>query len=185
MENVVIVSAVRTPFDKFGGVMKNENTVALGSFVVKEAMERAAVDPAEVEETYIGINMPTANRSIARQISLASGMPPEANSTTVDRACCSSMVAIAMAKRAIELGDAKITVGGGSENMSNVPYFLEDLRWGKRMGDIVLKDIMVAACEAGRRRRARARHFERDAGRVGLPQPDVLPGSLQGRKVQG
>ena len=146
MENVVIVSAVRTPFDKFGGVMKNENTVALGSFVVKEAMERAAVDPAEVEETYIGINMPTANRSIARQISLASGMPPEANSTTVDRACCSSMVAIAMAKRAIELGDAKITVGGGSENMSNVPYFLEDLRWGKRMGDIVLKDIMVVSC---------------------------------------
>ena len=126
MENVVIVSAVRTPFDKFGGVMKNENTVALGSFVVKEAMERAAVDPAEVEETYIGINMPTANRSIARQISLASGMPPEANSTT--------------------LGDAKITVGGGSENMSNVPYFLEDLRWGKRMGDIVLKDIMVVSC---------------------------------------
>lgn len=146
MENVVIVSAVRTPFDKFGGVMKNENTVALGSFVVKEAMERAAVDPAEVEETYIGINMPTANRSIARQISLASGMPPEANSTTVDRACCSSMVAIAMAKRAIELGDAKITVGGGSENMSNVPYFLEDLRWGKRMGDVVLKDIMVVSC---------------------------------------
>ena len=96
MEKVVIVSAVRTPFDKFGGLMKGENTVSLGSFVVKEAMERASVDPAEVEETYIGINMPTANRSIARQISLAAGMPPEANSTTVDRACCSSMVAIAL-----------------------------------------------------------------------------------------
>ena len=68
MEKVVIVSAVRTPFDKFGGLMKGENTVSLGSFVVKEAMERASVDPAEVEETYIGINMPTANRSIARQI---------------------------------------------------------------------------------------------------------------------
>jgi len=146
VEKVVIVSAVRTPFDKFGGLMKSENTVSLGSFVVKEAMERASVDPAEVEETYIGINMPTANRSIARQISLAAGMPPEANSTTVDRACCSSMVAIAMAKRAIELGDAKITVGGGSENMSNVPYFLEDLRWGKRLGDITLKDIMVVSC---------------------------------------
>ena len=146
MEKVVIVSAVRTPFDKFGGPMKDENTVALGSFVVKEAMERASVDPADVEETYIGINMPTANRSIARQISLAAGMPPEANATTVDRACCSSMVAIAMAKRAIELGDAKITVGGGSENMSNVPYFVEDLRWGKRFGDITLKDIMVVSC---------------------------------------
>ncbi len=146
MEKVVIVSAVRTPFDKFGGLMKGENTVSLGSFVVKEAMERAAVDPADVEETYIGINMPTANRSIARQISLAAGMPPEANSTTVDRACCSSMAAIAMAKRAIELGDAKVAVGGGSENMSNVPYFVEELRWGKRLGDIVLKDIMVVSC---------------------------------------
>ena len=146
MEKVVIVSAVRTPFDKFGGLMKGENTVSLGSFVVKEAMKRASVDPAEVEETYIGINMPTANRSIARQISLAAGMPPEANSTTVDRACCSSMVAIAMGKRAIELGDAKITVGGGSENMSNIPYFVEDLRWGKRLGDITLKDIMVVSC---------------------------------------
>ena len=146
MEKVVIVSAVRTPFDKFGGPMKGENTVALGSFVVKEAMERAAVDPADVEETYIGINMPTANRSIARQISLAAGMPPEANSATVDRACCSSMVAIAMAKRAIELGDAKVAIGGGSENMSNVPYFLEGMRWGTRLGDVLLKDIMVVSC---------------------------------------
>lgn len=146
MEKVVIVSAVRTPFDKFGGLMRSENTVSLGSFVVKEAMERAKVQPDEVEETYIGINMPTANRSIARQISLAAGMPPEANSTTVDRACCSSMVAIAMAKRAIEVGDANITIGGGSENMSNVPYFVEDLRWGKRLGDITLKDIMVVSC---------------------------------------
>ncbi|MEG2183885.1 MAG: thiolase family protein [Cloacibacillus sp.] len=146
MEKVVIISAVRTPFDKFGGLMKGENTVSLGSFVVKEAMERAALDPSDVEETYIGINMPTANRSIARQISLAAGMPPEANSTTVDRACCSSMVAIAMAKRAIEVGDAKVAIGGGSENMSNVPYFVEDLRWGKRLGDITLKDIMVVSC---------------------------------------
>ena len=145
-EEVVIVSGVRTPFDTFGGVMRSTDTVTLGSFVVKEAMRRAQVDPADVEETYIGINMPTQNRSIARQIALTAGMPPESNSTTVDRACCSSMVAIAMAKRAIEVGDAKITVGGGSENMSNVPYFLNDLRWGKRMGDILLSDIMIVKC---------------------------------------
>ena len=146
MEKAVIVSAARTPFDKFGGPMKGETTVALGSFVVKNIIERAGVKPEEIGETYIGINMPTSNRSIARQITLAAGMPVESNSTTVDRACCSSMVAIAMAKRSIEIGDTKIAIGGGSENMSNVPYFLEDLRWGKRIGDVVLKDIMVVSC---------------------------------------
>jgi acetyl-CoA C-acetyltransferase len=142
--------------------MRNENTVALGSFVVKNALLRAGVKPEDVEELYIGINMPTANRSIARQIALEAKLPVESNATTVDRACCSSMVAIAMAKRAIEAGAAKITVGGGSENMSNVPYFLEDLRWGKRIGDVVLKDIMVVSCPYTGEPRAK------QAGEVGL-----------------
>lgn len=162
MEKVVIVAAARTPFDKFGGLMRGETTVALGSFVVKNVLERASVRPEEVDELYMGINMPTSNRSIARQIALAADMPVESNATTVDRACCSSMVAIAMAKRAIEVGDAAVTVGGGSENMSNVPYFLEDLRWGKRMGDVVLKDIMVVSCPYTGEPRAK------QAGEVGL-----------------
>lgn len=162
MEKVVIVAAARTPFDKFGGPMRGETTVALGSFVVKNVLERASVRPEEVDELYMGINMPTSNRSIARQIALAADMPVESNATTVDRACCSSMVAIAMAKRAIEVGDAAVTVGGGSENMSNVPYFLEDLRWGKRMGDVVLKDIMVVSCPYTGEPRAK------QAGEVGL-----------------
>ena len=162
MEKVIIASAVRTPFDKFGGLMRSETTVQLGSTVVKEIIKRAEIDPSEVDETYIGINMPTSNRSIARQITLAAGMPTENNSTTVDRACCSSMVAIAMAKRAIEVGDAKITIGGGSENMSNVPYFLEDLRWGKRMGHVTLKDIMIVSCPYTGESRAK------QAGEVGL-----------------
>lgn len=146
MNNVVIAAACRTPFDKFGGEMKGETTVDLGAFVVSHVIERAGIDPKDVEETYIGINMPTSNRSIARQIALKAGIPVENNSMTVDRACCSSMAAIAMAMRAIQLGECKIAIGGGSENMSNVPYFVEDLRWGKRMGDITLKDIMVVSC---------------------------------------
>ena len=146
MEKVVIASALRTPFDKFGGPMSGEKTVALGAFAVKNALSRAEVKPEEVGELYIGINMPTSNRSIARQIALEATLPVESNATTVDRACCSSSVAIAMAKRAIEVGDAKVTVGGGAENMSNVPYFLEDLRWGKRLGDVTLKDIMIVSC---------------------------------------
>lgn len=161
-KEVVIVDGLRTPFDKFGGIMRTENTVTLGSFVIKKLLERARVAPEEVEETYIGINMPTANRSIARQICLAAGMPVESNATTVDRACCSSMVAIAMAMRAIQLDEANITIGGGSENMSNVPYFVEDLRWGKRLGDIMLKDIMVISCPYTGETRAK------QAGEVGL-----------------
>ncbi len=146
MRNVVIAAAARTPFDKFGGPMRSESTVDLGAFVVSNVIERAGVKPEEIEETYIDINMPTANRSIARQITLKAGMPVENNSTTVDRACCSSMVAIAMAMRAIQAGDCQITLGGGAENMSNVPYFIEDLRWGKRLGDVTLKDIMIVSC---------------------------------------
>lgn len=146
MQEVVIVSAARTPFDKFGGPLKNMSTVALASIATKEAMRRAELQPEDVEEYYLGINMPTQNRSIARQAALESGIPETANALTVDRACCSSYSAIAMGYRAIALGEAKIAVCGGSENMSNVPYFLNDLRWGKRIGDIVLKDIMVVSC---------------------------------------
>jgi acetyl-CoA C-acetyltransferase len=143
---VVIASAVRTPFDKFGGPMAKMNTVDLGSMVIKEAVDRAKVKPEEIDEVYLGINMPTANRSIARQAALKAGLPEQCNSLTVDRACCSSLAAIAMGYRSIALGEADIVVGGGSENMSNVPYFLEDLRWGKRIGDVVLKDIVIVTC---------------------------------------
>lgn len=146
MNEVVIVSAVRTPFDKFGGPMKDMNTVELGSMVIKEAVERAQVEPEEVEEVYLGINMPTQNRSIARQAALNAGLPEQTNALTVDRACCSALAAIGMGYRAIALGEANIVVGGGSENLSNVPYFVNDLRWGKRIGDIVLKDNVVVSC---------------------------------------
>jgi len=143
---VVIVSGVRTPFDKFGGPMRNMNTVELGSIVIKEAINRAGVKPEEVDELYLGINMPSQNRSIARQAALKAGLPEECNALTVDRACCSSLAAIGMGYRAIALGEAEIVVGGGSENLSKVPYFLEDLRWGKRIGEVVLKDIVVVSC---------------------------------------
>jgi len=143
---VVIVDGVRTPFDKFGGPMKDLNTVQLAAHVTKTLLARNPVKPEEVDEYYLGINMPTSNRSIARQAALAGGLPVTINATTTDRACCSSMVAIAMAMRAIMVGDAEVAIGGGSENMSNVPYFLESMRWGKRLGEVVLKDILYVSC---------------------------------------
>ena len=143
---VVVVDGIRTPFDKFGGAMKEMTTVQLAAYVTKKLLERNPVKPEEIDEYYLGINMPTSNRSIARQAALAGGLPVTVNATTTDRACCSSTVAIAMAMRAIQVGDAEIAIGGGSENMSNVPYFLEDLRWGKRLGEVVLKDILYVSC---------------------------------------
>jgi acetyl-CoA C-acetyltransferase len=144
---VVIVDGARTPFDKFGGVLKDLGTVQLAAHVTRKLIERnPAIQPEDIEEYYLGINMPTSNRSIARQAALAAGLPVTINATTTDRACCSSMVAIAMAMRSIQLGDADTAIGGGSENMSNVPYFVEDLRWGKRLGEVVLKDILYVSC---------------------------------------
>lgn len=151
---VAIIAAARTPFDKFGGPMRDMSTVDLGSLVIKEAVNRAGVNPKEVDEVYLGINMPSSNRSIARMAALTAGLPEECNALTVDRACCSSIAAIAMGYRSIALGEADIAVGGGAENMSRVPYFLEDLRWGKRLGDVVLKDIMVVSCPYTGERRA-------------------------------
>ena len=143
---VVIVSAARTPFTKYGGILADFTTVDLGAIVVEQVIKRAAVQAEQVEEVYMGVNMPSSNRSIARQITLKAGLPETVNSATMDRACCSSTVAIATAYRAIKSGEAEVTIGGGTENLSRVPYFLDDMRWGKRMGDVLLKDIVVVSC---------------------------------------
>jgi acetyl-CoA C-acetyltransferase len=143
---VVFVSAVRTPFDKFGGLMKDIPNFELGATVFKEAMKRGNIDPEDVDEIFLGINMPTQNRSLARQAAIISGIPATKNATTVDRACCSALAAIAMGYRAIALEEANVAVCGGAENLSKVPYFLEEMRWGTKIGQVVLQDIVQVAC---------------------------------------
>ena len=145
-EEVVVISAVRSPFGKFGGAMKDFSLPKLGGLVVAEAIRRAGIAPDDVEEVATGVNLPGADRSIARQLLIQAGIPPNRVAYTVDRACCSSMVAVNMASRSIRLGEAKVAVAGGVENMSKVPYFLTDLRWGQRLGDVTLKDQLVIAC---------------------------------------
>ena len=146
MNEVVVISAVRSPFGKFGGALKDFTLPRLGGLVVAEAIRRAGIDAAEVEEVAIGVNLPGADRSIARQILIEAGIPPTRVAYTVDRACCSSLAAITLASRLIRLGDARVAVAGGSENMSKVPYFLTDFRWGHRLGDVTLKDQLAIAC---------------------------------------
>jgi acetyl-CoA C-acetyltransferase len=142
---VGVMSAVRSPFGKFGGTLKDFSLPDLGGLVVAEAIRRAEVDPADVEEVATGVNLPGADRSIARQVLIAAGIPTNRVAYTVDRACCSSMAAISMASRSIRLGDIKVAVAGGTENMSRVPYFLTAQRWGNSLGDVVLKDQLVIA----------------------------------------
>jgi acetyl-CoA C-acetyltransferase len=143
---VAVVSAVRSPFGRFGGALRDFSLPELGGLVVAEAMRRAQVDPADVEELATGVNLPGADRSIARQVLIESGIPPHRVAYTVDRACCSSMAATSMISRSIRLGEIRVGVASGTENMSRVPYFLTTQRWGHSLGDITLKDQLVIAC---------------------------------------
>jgi len=145
-DGVAVMSAVRSPFGKFGGTLRDLSLPRLGGLVVAEAIRRAEIDPADVEEVATGVNLPGSDRSIARQVLIEAGIPPDRVAYTIDRACCSSMAAISMASRSLRLGDARIAVAGGTENMSRVPYFLSAQRWGHSLGDIVLKDQLVIAC---------------------------------------
>lgn len=145
-EEVVVVSAVRSPFGKFGGAMKDFTLPKLGGLVIAEAIRRAGIAPEDVEEVATGVNLPGSDRSIARQVLINAGIPPSRVAYTVDRACCSSMAAVNMASRSIRLNEAQVAVAGGVENMSKVSYFLTDLRWGHRLGDVTLKDQLVIAC---------------------------------------
>jgi acetyl-CoA C-acetyltransferase len=151
---VAVMSAVRSPFGKFGGTLKDFTLPELGGIVFAEAVRRAGVDPDDVEEVATGVNLPGSDRSIARQVLIEAGIPPSRVAYTVDRACCSSMAATSLASRSIRLGDTKIAVAGGTENMSRVPYFLTAQRWGHSLGDVVLKDQLVIACPMTGRPRA-------------------------------
>jgi len=144
-DEVAVISAVRSPFGKFGGTLKDFTLPQLGGLVFAEAVRRAGIEPSEVEEVATGVNLPGADRSIARQVLIQAGIPTERVAYTVDRACCSSLAAVNMASRSIRLGESNIALAGGTENMSKVPYFLTDFRWGHRLGDVNLKDQLVIA----------------------------------------
>jgi acetyl-CoA C-acetyltransferase len=154
MTEVVVLGAVRTAFGKFGGTLKDFTLPDLGGQVVAEALRRAGIAAQDVDEIALGVNLPGSDRSIARQAALRAGIPDTKPAYTVDRACCSSLAAVNMVSRSLRLGEARVTVGGGTENMSLVPYFLHAARWGNRLGDIVLKDQLVISCPYSGKARA-------------------------------
>jgi acetyl-CoA C-acetyltransferase len=144
--DVVVAGYARTPFGKFGGALRDVPLPELGAVAVRAALERSLVAPDEVDELAFGVNFPGSERSVARQVLLQSEIPEERSAYTVDRACCSSLAAFSLACRSLALGEAEIAVAGGVDNLSRVPYFLEPMRWGKRLGHTTVVDQLVISC---------------------------------------
>jgi acetyl-CoA C-acetyltransferase len=143
VQGVYILSGVRTAIGKFGGALASLTAADMGVAAAKAAMERAGVQPEQVEETIFGnARQAGGGPNPARQISVRSGVPQEVPAYTVNKACASGMKSIALAYQAILLGDANCILAGGTESMSRVPYYLDKARWGYRLGNQELVDGM-------------------------------------------
>lgn len=144
MRDAVILSAVRTPTGKFMGALKGFTAPQLGAMVVKEAVRRAGIDPAKVDEVILG-NVLSAGvgQAPARQAAIGAGLPPAVGALTINKVCGSGLKAVMLAAQGIAAGDVEIVVAGGMESMSNAPYLLPKAREGMRLGHGELVDSMI------------------------------------------
>jgi len=142
--DVVIVGAARTPIGSFLGTLSSLTAPQLGAIAIKAALERAGVDPAKVEEVWMG-NVLQAGQGQApgRQAAIYSGIPDTVPANTLNKMCGSGLKAVISAAQAIALGDADVIVAGGMESMSNAPYLSLNMRQGARMGNVEMKDHMI------------------------------------------
>ncbi len=144
MKKAVIVSAVRTPFGSFGGSLSKIGATDLGALAIKEAVVRAGIDKALVNECIMGMVLPCGyGQNPAKQAAIKAELPQEVEAVTVNKVCGSALKAVMLAAQAIQCGDADVIVAGGMENMSSAPYYLEKARWGHRMGPGKIEDHMV------------------------------------------
>lgn len=144
MKEVVIVSAARTPIGSFGGMLKSTTAKTLGSVSVKEAIKRANIKEDMVDELIMGCVLQGGQgQNIARQISIDAGLPVEVPSMTINKVCGSGLRAVELAAQVIKSGDADIVVAGGVESMSTAGYIMPKARWGARMGNEQMTDMMV------------------------------------------
>jgi acetyl-CoA C-acetyltransferase len=143
-EPTVIVSAARTPMGSFHGCFSQVPATKLGSLAIAEALKRAQVSPEQVDTVYMGCVLSAGlGQAPARQASIGSGIPHSVGATTVNKVCGSSLMTVIMASQAIALGEAKVVVAGGMENMTRAPYLLEKARQGYRLGHAELVDSLV------------------------------------------
>ena len=144
MTRSVIVSAVRTPFGKLGGALKDYEATELGSLVIRNALDRVGLENDEVEYVIMGqVLQGGAGQAPARQAAIGAGLPIEVPSDTINKVCASSIRAVEMADQMIRAGDHDVIVAGGMESMSNAPYILKKARFGYRLGDGTLIDLMT------------------------------------------
>lgn len=144
MKEVVIVSAARTPFGKFGGGLASLSASDLGGFAIKEALSRAGITGEQVDEVIYGVVVPAGQGQIpGRQASVKGGIPHQVPVVTINKVCASAFKSVTMAAQAIKAGDADIVVAGGMESMSNIPYISQAMRWGSRMGHVPFEDAMI------------------------------------------
>ncbi|MGD9189463.1 MAG: acetyl-CoA C-acetyltransferase [Desulfobacteraceae bacterium] len=144
MREAVIVSAVRTPLGAFNGSLAAIGATDLGAMAIAEAVKRAGIDPAEVNEALMGQVLPCGyGQNPAKQAAVKAGLPNEVECITVNKVCGSALKTVMLGAQAIQVGDADVVVAGGMENMTMAPYFLDKARFGYRMGAGQLKDSMV------------------------------------------
>ena len=141
MKEVFIVSAVRTPIGSFGGMLSGFSAVELGTFAIKGALEKAGVDPKEVEEVFMG-NVVSANlgQAPARQAAIKAGIPNTIPCTAINKVCSSGAKAVMIGAQSIMLGHNGLVVAGGMESMSNIPYYIPKARYGYKYGNAELVD---------------------------------------------
>src|SRR3954449_10036801 len=142
--DIVIISACRTPVGKFQGSLSDLSATQLGAIAVREAVKRAGIDAARVDECIMG-NVVSAGlgQNPARQAAIYGGLTPEVSAMTVNKVCGSGLKAVALASQAIQTGDSTLVVAGGMESMTNAPYLLPQARKGLRLGDSQIVDSMI------------------------------------------
>ena len=147
MKDIVVVSAARTAVGDFGGSMKSLTPTEMGVATAKAAIDRAGIDASDVQQAFYGNVIHTEPRDmyLSRTIALESGVPEAAPALTVNRLCGSGLQSVVSGIQAIALGDADVVLAGGAESMSRAPYVVPSARWGQRMGDTQVIDMMVAA----------------------------------------
>ena len=143
-DDVVIISACRTPVGKFQGSLSDFSAPQLGAIVVREAVKRAQLDPAEVDECIMG-NVVSAGlgQNPARQAAIFGGLSPATGAMTINKVCGSGLKAVALAAQAVQTGNSSVVVAGGMESMTNAPYLLPQARKGYRLGNAQIVDSMV------------------------------------------
>ena len=139
----VIVGAARTAIGKYGGALSPLRAVELGGAAIRAATERSEVSPADIDEVIFGQVLQAGEGQItSRQAAVNGGLPMTVPSLTVNKVCLSGLAAVGLAARSVRLGDASFVVAGGMESMSNAPHVLRELRWGARIGDATMVDVM-------------------------------------------